>query len=143
MKRFRWRFGQTGHVYYFAPDTLEWESTELAYSGFLNWLAEGDFGLFYQSFRWEGKLARRNEPAGRRQGFRLLPAALGARRQRRIEQQGTSASNGGLAGCEEFGLNLLLNRRGIRLHGCESQKNINEYVLAIGRLETRKFYVIG
>jgi len=29
------RFGQTGHVYYFAPDTLEWESTELAYSGFL------------------------------------------------------------------------------------------------------------
>ncbi len=48
------RFGQTGHVYYFAPDTLEWESTELAYSGFLNWLAEGDLGLFYQSFRWEG-----------------------------------------------------------------------------------------
>ncbi len=48
------RFRQTGHVYYFAPDTLEGESTELAYSGFLNWLAEGDLGLFYQSFRWEG-----------------------------------------------------------------------------------------
>lgn len=60
-----------------------------------------------------------------------------------IEQQGTSACNGGLAGCEELGLNLLLNRRGIRPHGCESQKNINEYVLAIGRLETWKFYVIG
>lgn len=48
------RFGRTGHVCYFAPDTLEWESTELAYSGFLSWLAEGDLGLFYETFRWEG-----------------------------------------------------------------------------------------
>nr|WP_309271697.1 DUF2625 family protein [Paenibacillus sp.] len=47
------RFGRTGHVYYFAPDTLEWESTELAYSGFTAWLADGDLGLFYQTFRWE------------------------------------------------------------------------------------------
>ncbi|WP_411347643.1 DUF2625 family protein [Paenibacillus sp. WLX2291] len=48
------RFGQTGHIYYFAPDTLEWESTELAYSGFINWLAVGDLQQFYDTFRWEG-----------------------------------------------------------------------------------------
>lgn len=48
------KFGRDGHVYYYAPDTLEWESTELAYSGFLGWLAEGDLELFYQTFRWEG-----------------------------------------------------------------------------------------
>lgn len=48
------RFGQTGHIYYFAPDTLEWESTELAYSGFINWLVVGDLQQFYETFRWEG-----------------------------------------------------------------------------------------
>ncbi len=48
------KFGRSGHIYYFAPDALEWESTELAYSGFLSWLAEGDLGLFYQTFRWNG-----------------------------------------------------------------------------------------
>lgn len=48
------RFGKTGHIYYFAPDTLEWESTELAYSGFLGWLAEGNLDQFYDSFLWEG-----------------------------------------------------------------------------------------
>ncbi|MEK5260969.1 MULTISPECIES: DUF2625 domain-containing protein [Paenibacillus] len=48
------KFGRSGHIHYFAPDALEWESTELAYSGFLSWLAEGDLGLFYQTFRWNG-----------------------------------------------------------------------------------------
>lgn len=48
------KFGRSGHIYYFAPDALEWEDTELAYSGFLSWLAEGDLGLFYQTFRWNG-----------------------------------------------------------------------------------------
>ncbi|HBU83496.1 MAG TPA: DUF2625 domain-containing protein [Paenibacillus sp.] len=48
------KYGCTGHVYYFAPDTLEWESTELAYSGFINWLANGDLEQYYQTFRWKG-----------------------------------------------------------------------------------------
>ncbi|MGN8227727.1 DUF2625 domain-containing protein [Paenibacillus polymyxa] len=48
------KFGRSGHIYYFAPDALEWESTELAYSSFLSWLAEGDLDLFYQTFRWNG-----------------------------------------------------------------------------------------
>lgn len=42
------------HVYYFAPDTLEWEDTELSYSAFCEWLANGDLELFYRTFRWNG-----------------------------------------------------------------------------------------
>ncbi|MCM3170881.1 DUF2625 family protein [Paenibacillus sp. MER 99-2] len=48
------KFEGSGHVYYFAPDTLEWESTELTYSEFMNWLAHGDLEQFYQTFRWQG-----------------------------------------------------------------------------------------
>ncbi|WP_339256264.1 DUF2625 family protein [Paenibacillus sp. FSL P2-0136] len=48
------RFGQTGHIYYYAPDVLKWETTELTYSGFIGWLAEGDLDLFYETFRWVG-----------------------------------------------------------------------------------------
>ncbi|MBE0337083.1 DUF2625 domain-containing protein [Paenibacillus sp. 23TSA30-6] len=48
------RFGNDGQIYYFAPDTLAWEPTEKAYSGFFRWLAEGDLELFYQTFRWKG-----------------------------------------------------------------------------------------
>jgi len=48
------RFDSDGHIYYWAPDCLEWESTELSYSEFITWLAEGDLSLFYKTFRWEG-----------------------------------------------------------------------------------------
>lgn len=48
------RFGNDGHIYYYAPDTLEWESTELAYSGFVSWLADGDLAQYYETFRWKG-----------------------------------------------------------------------------------------
>lgn len=47
------KFGRSGLIYYFAPDTLEWESTDLQYSGFIGWLAEGDLEQYYQSFRWK------------------------------------------------------------------------------------------
>lgn len=46
------KFGGHGLIHYWAPDSLEWESTELRYSGFLNWLAEGDLEQFYGTFRW-------------------------------------------------------------------------------------------
>ena len=48
------RYEDAGRIYYFAPDTLEWESTELAYSGFMAWLGKGDLEQFYQTFRWKG-----------------------------------------------------------------------------------------
>ena len=43
---------ELGDIYYFAPDTLEWESLEISYSDFLNWCFKGDLNTFYQDFRW-------------------------------------------------------------------------------------------
>ena len=41
-----------GLVWYFAPDTLEWESLEMKYSQFIAWLAQGDLAGYYSSMRW-------------------------------------------------------------------------------------------
>ena len=46
--------GPPGHVHYFAPDRLEWESLERGYSDFLAWALQGDLGAFYESLRWPG-----------------------------------------------------------------------------------------
>lgn len=40
-------------VWYFAPDTLEWESLDVSYTGFINWVLTGDTDGFYSSMRWE------------------------------------------------------------------------------------------
>lgn len=46
-------FGQgEGEVFYFAPDTLEWESTEKGYSDFVAWAMTGDLDEFYENARW-------------------------------------------------------------------------------------------
>jgi hypothetical protein len=44
--------GKSGHVFYFAPDTLKWEDTEKSYSELLEWALGGDLALFYQGQRW-------------------------------------------------------------------------------------------
>ncbi|MDO3410865.1 DUF2625 family protein [Saccharibacillus sp. CPCC 101409] len=41
-------------VYYFAPDTLEWEDTEKSYTDFLDWALGGDLEQYYSTFRWNG-----------------------------------------------------------------------------------------
>jgi hypothetical protein len=43
-----------GKVCYFAPDTLEWEGTELSYSDFLVWSFSGDLAGYYSAMRWPG-----------------------------------------------------------------------------------------
>ncbi|HCL8608618.1 TPA: DUF2625 domain-containing protein, partial [Escherichia coli] len=43
----------TGCVYYFAPDTLNWESLEVGYSEFLQWALSGDLDTFYENVRWQ------------------------------------------------------------------------------------------
>jgi hypothetical protein len=43
-----------GKVYYFAPDNLTWESTEMGYSDFLIFCFQGDLEKFYQGYRWDG-----------------------------------------------------------------------------------------
>lgn len=46
--------GEQPSIYYFAPDTLEWEDTELSYSEFVVWLASGRLSQFYETMRWNG-----------------------------------------------------------------------------------------
>lgn len=46
--------GPPGHVHYFAPDSLEWESLERGYADFLSWTLSGDLGSFYEGKRWPG-----------------------------------------------------------------------------------------
>ncbi|MCP3775527.1 DUF2625 domain-containing protein [Paenibacillus sp. MZ04-78.2] len=46
--------GKPGDVFYFAPDTLEWESLDMGFSDFLYWACFGDVQKFYETFRWEG-----------------------------------------------------------------------------------------
>ena len=43
-----------GNVFYFAPDTLEWEDTELRHSDWMGWVLTGDLAKFYETFRWAG-----------------------------------------------------------------------------------------
>jgi hypothetical protein len=43
-----------GRVHYFAPDSLEWEDTDLGHTDFVSWAFEGDLASFYASMRWPG-----------------------------------------------------------------------------------------
>lgn len=46
--------GKPGRVHYFAPDSLEWEDTELGHTDFVSWAFEGDLATFYENVRWPG-----------------------------------------------------------------------------------------
>jgi len=49
------RFAPKGNtVWYFAPDTLEWEDLGKAYSDFLWWCFTGDLDGYYRPYRWAG-----------------------------------------------------------------------------------------
>lgn len=43
-----------GKLYYLAPDTLEWEDTDLSYSEFIHFCLYGNLNEFYEGFRWKG-----------------------------------------------------------------------------------------
>ena len=42
------------YVYYFAPDTNEWENLQIYYTQFINWIINNPNGVnkFYELFRW-------------------------------------------------------------------------------------------
>ena len=49
------RFAASGHgVWYFSPDTLEWEDMGCSYSELLVWALSGDVDGFYEHTRWPG-----------------------------------------------------------------------------------------
>ncbi|MEZ6003939.1 MAG: DUF2625 family protein [Planctomycetota bacterium] len=59
-------FGQDlGSMYYWAPDTLNWEPLGLSYSDFLVWALSDNLSQFYQNLRWEDSEAevRKRRPA--------------------------------------------------------------------------------
>ncbi len=43
-----------GAIYYFAPDTLAWESLEIGHSDFVQWAFTDRLHEFYRASRWEG-----------------------------------------------------------------------------------------
>lgn len=43
-----------GNIYYFAPDSLQWEPMNMGYSQFLLFCFETDMNQFYEGFRWNG-----------------------------------------------------------------------------------------
>jgi hypothetical protein len=44
--------GASGHVHYFAPDTLAWESMNIGYSDWLRWICAGDVATYYAKSKW-------------------------------------------------------------------------------------------
>lgn len=43
---------EKNEIWYFAPDTLKWESLGMKYSRFIVWTVQGNTDGFYESMRW-------------------------------------------------------------------------------------------
>jgi hypothetical protein len=43
-----------GEVRYLAPDSLEWEGTEMSHSAWVHWTLTGDLATYYENLRWPG-----------------------------------------------------------------------------------------
>jgi hypothetical protein len=46
--------GKIGEVFYYAPDTLDWEGTGFGYTDFIHWITLGNLNKFYATYRWQG-----------------------------------------------------------------------------------------
>ena len=46
--------GRAGTVFYFAPDTLEWEDLDVGHADLVSWAMTGDVDEFYSELRWPG-----------------------------------------------------------------------------------------
>lgn len=44
--------GNKGDVFYFAPESLQWENLEIGYSGLLQWAVSCNLSEFYADVRW-------------------------------------------------------------------------------------------
>ena len=45
--------GKDNFIWYFAPDTLEWECLDMKYNEFLAWTFQGNIDEFYETMRWK------------------------------------------------------------------------------------------
>jgi hypothetical protein len=64
--------GNTGRVFYFAPDSLEWYEYWPSYSDFLYWVFHGDLQKFYEALRWPNWAEDVWQASGD-QGFHIYP----------------------------------------------------------------------
>lgn len=62
----------TRNVFYFAPDTLEWEDIEMKYTDFIYWTLYGDLNLYYKTFRWANWKSDIEKLSGN-QGISIFP----------------------------------------------------------------------
>jgi hypothetical protein len=61
-----------GEVRYLAPDTLEWEGTEMGHAAWVHWTLTGEIGAFYEALRWPG-WEEESEALGLDAGLALEP----------------------------------------------------------------------
>lgn len=59
-------------MHYLAPDTLEWEDSELGYTDWLSWALTDRLIQFYRDLRWEG-WARETASVGGDSGLMVYP----------------------------------------------------------------------
>lgn len=78
-----------GKVYYWAPDTLEWEEVADDYSNFLLFCFSGNLKKYYSDYRWKGWEKEVSEINGD-QTFNFFPP-LWTKEGKKIEQNSRKA----------------------------------------------------
>jgi len=78
-----------GKVYYWAPDTLEWEEVADDYSNFLLFCFSGNLKKYYSDYRWKGWEKEVSEINGD-QTFNFFPP-LWSKEGKKIEQNSRKA----------------------------------------------------
>ncbi len=64
--------GAIGEIFYFAPDTLNWEPLKMKYSQFLMWTVNGNTNEFYSSMKWSD-WEKYADSTGFNQGILIYP----------------------------------------------------------------------
>lgn len=64
--------GNIGNIFYFSPDTLEWEDLGIDYWAFIKWALLGDIEIFYKSFRW-ADWEKKSESVSCEKGILIYP----------------------------------------------------------------------
>ncbi len=64
--------GPPGHVFYLAPDTLQWEDLSVGYTDFLRWALSPGLDKFYRTHRWPNWQAEASQVRGD-QAFAVYP----------------------------------------------------------------------
>jgi hypothetical protein len=103
-----------GSMYYWAPDTLNWEPLGLGYTDFLCWALSERLDTFYQSFRWAGWETDTQRLSGDR-CFSFFPFLWTA------EGAVASSSRKAISVAEQFSLNVELQARLVSSRESESE----------------------